>query len=147
MNYPQQRNNLIIATFRFAVSLFYKDFKDPIELSYFLSASDQFIPVNTDKAQVYGAEFEIRRNLGFIGGDSWEDLSFNLNFSVIQSELKMSEAEYERRLLSARDGETISDTREMQGQSPFLVNAGIDYDIRGMEKPSDHAPIWANFDL
>jgi len=23
--------------------------------------------------------------------------------------------------------------------------AGIDYDIRGMEKPSDHAPIWANF--
>lgn len=111
----------------FAVSLFYKDFKDPIELSYFLSASDQFIPVNTDKAQVYGAEFEIRRNLGFIGGDSWEDLSFNLNFSVIQSELKMSEAEYERRLLSARDGETISDTREMQGQSPYLVNFGFNY--------------------
>jgi len=24
---------------------------------------------------------------------------------------------------------------------------GIDYDIRGMEKPSDHAPIWATFDL
>jgi outer membrane receptor protein involved in Fe transport len=111
----------------FAVSLFYKDFKDPIELSYFLSASDQFIPVNTDKAQVYGAEFEIRRNLGFIGGDSWEDLSFNLNFSVIRSELKMSEAEYERRLLSARDGETISDTREMQGQSPYLVNFGFNY--------------------
>ena len=111
----------------FAVSVFYKDFKDPIELSYFLSASDQFIPVNTDKAQVYGAEFEIRRNLGFIGGDSWEDLSFNLNFSVIQSELKMSEAEYERRLLSARDGETISDTREMQGQSPYLINFGFNY--------------------
>ncbi len=111
----------------FAVSLFYKDFKDPIELSYFLSASDQFIPVNTDKARVYGAEFEIRRNLGFIGGDSWEDLSFNLNFSVIQSELKMSEAEYERRLLSARDGETISDKREMQGQSPYLVNFGFNY--------------------
>jgi exodeoxyribonuclease-3 len=25
--------------------------------------------------------------------------------------------------------------------------AGIDYDIRGMEKPSDHAPVWAEFDL
>ena len=24
---------------------------------------------------------------------------------------------------------------------------GIDYDIRAMEKPSDHAPIWAQFDL
>jgi len=27
------------------------------------------------------------------------------------------------------------------------VDAGIDYDIRAMEKPSDHAPIWADFDL
>lgn len=25
--------------------------------------------------------------------------------------------------------------------------AGIDYDIRAMEKPSDHAPVWAEFDL
>ncbi|MGL4856822.1 exodeoxyribonuclease III, partial [Plesiomonas sp.] len=25
--------------------------------------------------------------------------------------------------------------------------AGIDYQTRGMEKPSDHAPIWANFTL
>ncbi len=27
------------------------------------------------------------------------------------------------------------------------VDAGISYDIRGMDKPSDHAPIWAKFDL
>lgn len=27
------------------------------------------------------------------------------------------------------------------------VGAGIDYDIRAMEKPSDHAPIWAEFEL
>ncbi|MDG1205817.1 MAG: exodeoxyribonuclease III, partial [Pseudomonadales bacterium] len=27
------------------------------------------------------------------------------------------------------------------------VDAGIDYDIRGMEKPSDHCPIWTEFDL
>ncbi|ORM79462.1 MULTISPECIES: exodeoxyribonuclease III [Erwiniaceae] len=27
------------------------------------------------------------------------------------------------------------------------VDAGIDYAIRGMEKPSDHAPVWATFDL
>jgi exodeoxyribonuclease III len=35
--------------------------------------------------------------------------------------------------------------------SPALKNhcleAGIDYDIRAMEKPSDHAPIWAKFDF
>jgi len=28
-----------------------------------------------------------------------------------------------------------------------LLNAGIDYEIRGMEKPSDHCPIFAEFDL
>lgn len=27
-----------------------------------------------------------------------------------------------------------------------VVDAGIDYEIRGMEKPSDHCPVWAEFD-
>ncbi len=27
------------------------------------------------------------------------------------------------------------------------LEVGIDYDIRGMEKPSDHAPVWAKFDI
>ena len=27
-----------------------------------------------------------------------------------------------------------------------LVDAGIDYDIRAMKQPSDHAPVWATFD-
>jgi exodeoxyribonuclease-3 len=28
-----------------------------------------------------------------------------------------------------------------------LVDAGIDYEIRRMEKPSDHCPVWASFDF
>jgi exodeoxyribonuclease III len=32
-----------------------------------------------------------------------------------------------------------------KGLSPFLSNAGIDYAVRGMDKPSDHCPIWAEF--
>ncbi|MFZ0790190.1 MAG: exodeoxyribonuclease III, partial [Chromatiaceae bacterium] len=28
-----------------------------------------------------------------------------------------------------------------------LVDAGIDYQIRAMERPSDHCPVWARFDL
>ena len=27
------------------------------------------------------------------------------------------------------------------------VDAGISYDVRGMEKPSDHAPVWADFEF
>ncbi len=110
----------------FAVSAFYKNFKDPIELSYFLSASDQFIPLNTGRATVYGAEFELRKNFGFLL-EKLEDFSFNLNFSLIKSELEMTDAELERRTLSLRDGESISDTRDMQGQSPYLINFGLNY--------------------
>ena len=28
-----------------------------------------------------------------------------------------------------------------------LIDSGMDYDIRGMEKPSDHAPVWSEFDF
>ena len=30
---------------------------------------------------------------------------------------------------------------------PAVVDAGVDYDIRGMQKPSDHAPVWIELDL
>jgi len=26
-----------------------------------------------------------------------------------------------------------------------LDTTGVDYDMRGMEKPSDHCPVWARF--
>ncbi|KYP87700.1 exodeoxyribonuclease III, partial [bacteria symbiont BFo2 of Frankliniella occidentalis] len=28
-----------------------------------------------------------------------------------------------------------------------LIASGIDYPLRSMEKPSDHAPVWSEFDL
>ena len=34
-----------------------------------------------------------------------------------------------------------------QGLIKHCVDTGIDYAIRGMEKPSDHAPVWARFSL
>ena len=34
-----------------------------------------------------------------------------------------------------------------QGLLETCTDSGIDYDIRAMEKPSDHAPIWSNFKL
>lgn len=30
---------------------------------------------------------------------------------------------------------------------PLIKDAGIDYETRGMEKPSDHAPVWLDLDL
>lgn len=33
------------------------------------------------------------------------------------------------------------------GLADKLVDSGIDYELRGIEKPSDHAPIWSEFKL
>ncbi|MFT5043603.1 MAG: exodeoxyribonuclease-3, partial [Porticoccaceae bacterium] len=35
-------------------------------------------------------------------------------------------------------------TRSMTAK---LVDSGIDYDVRAMEKPSDHCPVWSEFDI
>ena len=39
----------------------------------------------------------------------------------------MTENEYEGRLLTAREGEEIKDSRQMVGQSPYVINAGLSY--------------------
>lgn len=45
-----------------------------------------------------------------------------------------------------RRGLRIDLVMASKGLIGSCVDAGIDYDIRSMEKPSDHAPIWATFD-
>ena len=110
----------------FAISAFYKDFTDPIELTFYESAPDQITPKNLGSAKVYGVEFEFRKSLGFIL-DSFKNLKFNINGSYINSELTMNIDEFNRRVLAARDGESIANTRDLQGQSPYLINTGLNY--------------------
>ena len=109
-----------------AFSGFYKTFKDPIELTFFASAPNQLTARNLGSAKVYGAEFEIRKPLNIISDDvrKWR---FSLNASLIKSSLEMFEDEYNNRLNAARDGESISRTRDLQGQSPFLINSNIEF--------------------
>ena len=56
-------------------------------------------------------------------------LNQNLNFngSYIISDEKFSEDELKLRSLGLREGETLGDSRPLQGQSPYLINAGLDY--------------------
>lgn len=114
----------------FAVSAFYKQFNDPIELVAFsFVAPNQFTPRNSNEATVIGVEFEGRKNFNFIA-ESLKDLSLNVNVSLIQSEIEMPKGpgqEFESRQQFARNGEVIDDTRQLQGQSPFLVNVGLNY--------------------
>lgn len=117
----------------FAISGFYKSFTDPIEIvAYNITAPNQFTPRNAPSATVVGVEFEARKNFGFIS-ESLRNLSLNLNLSVIDSKIDMAKGEnqeYESRQIFARDGETIDDSRQLQGQSPFLINAGLNYNNR-----------------
>jgi TonB-dependent receptor len=110
----------------FAMSGFYKNFNDPIEQAFFLQAPTQLTVDNLGNAKVYGVELEIRQRLGFIT-DGLNNLKFNANVSFIKSELTMSDDEFDSRTLAARDGENIDRERNLQGQAPFLLNFGLDY--------------------
>lgn len=110
----------------FALSAFAKTFDDPIELSFIREARGQFIPLNLGDATVYGGELEVRRNLDFIPG--WQDFSFNANVSIIESNQTFTEDEREARTDNLREGENLPDGRQLQGQSPLLLNIGFNYD-------------------
>lgn len=113
-----------------ALSGFYKNFKNPIELVFY-SASQ---PGNTQhrnvgKATIYGAEFELRQGLDLVS-PIMENFEVNVNFSYIISQQEMDKSpngEYESKLNTLREGEKMSDTRALQGQSPYLINAGLSY--------------------
>ena len=109
-----------------SLSGFYKDFTDPIEKVFFLQAPTQVTVDNLGSAKVYGVELEFRQRLGFIS-EGFDKFKLNGNVSIMKSELEMEENEFNSRSNAARAGESISNTRDLQGQSPFLINAGLDY--------------------
>jgi hypothetical protein len=112
----------------FAFSLFYKHFNDPIELNYFnVTTPNTIVARNSKNAQVYGFEFELRNSI--IDTEIYK-LSINLNASLIQSELELTEEEFAFRSVLAEElGEEIDNKRVLQGQSPYLINAGLNYNL------------------
>jgi len=123
----------------FSISGFYKQFSNPIEVVAFNDAApDNFQPRNVGDAEVFGLELELRKNLAFIG-TRFEDFSFNINASIIESRVEFDRSpngEFESRTNNLRTDEsgnpieTIGDTRDMQGQAPYLINAGLSYNNR-----------------
>ncbi len=110
-----------------SVSAFYKAFDNPIELVRIPSALRDFQPRNVGNGTLYGVEFELRKNLGFLK-ESWSNFAFSGNFTYTYSQIDMTDAEFDARKFSERDGQTIERTRAMAGQAPYIVNAGISYD-------------------
>lgn len=99
----------------FTAGIFYKHFKDPIEQMFNQTGaggSSSFNFINAGEATGYGIELEFRKKLDFIKGLQSFTLQTNLAYinSMVNSE--------QQKL-----------NRPLQGQSPYLVNIGIQYDI------------------
>ena len=111
-----------------SASVFYKQFDKPIELVRIPEAqtSNEFQPRNVGDGQVYGLEVEFRKNLGFLS-DGLSPISFSTNVTIVNSTIEMTDTEYESRLSFAKDGENVSNTRQMAGQAPYIINAGLTY--------------------
>lgn len=114
----------------FAVSGFFKDFKNPIELVAFNEQSpDNITPRNVNDATVLGLEVEFRKNLSFLK-ESFSNFSIGANLTFVESQVKMDRSaggEYESRQRLLKEGETLGDTRTMQGQSPYIINGYLNY--------------------
>jgi outer membrane receptor protein involved in Fe transport len=106
-----------------AVSAFYKDIENPIERIVRLDVNRAQSVQNVAQAQVYGMEFEIRKNLNFIN-ESLSNFQFSNNFSLVQSEVSIPDAELFN--IRINDPDT-PDTRSLAGQSPFLLNFDLEY--------------------
>ncbi len=93
----------------FTVGVFYKDFVNPIEQIFSEGAggSSTFSFQNAKKATTYGMEIEARKKLN-------KFFTFQANASLINSRIK---------------DESLNINRQLQGQSPYLMNLGLLYDI------------------
>jgi TonB-dependent receptor len=103
----------------FSISAFYKEFKNPIEIQVQANNSDKY--QNAKSGTDYGMEIEYRTLVSSIFGSEkskiLSDLTFFTNMAIIRSKVDISNI-----VKSA----TLQDI-PMQGQSPYVFNAGLQY--------------------
>ncbi len=111
-----------------SASVFYKDFDAPIELVRLTSSftSTEYQPRNVGDGTLYGVEFEFNRNLNMISS-ILRHFNMSGNITLVHSEIEMTQSEYESRKAFEKEGQTIKKTRDMGGQSPYVINGGIAY--------------------
>ena len=105
-----------------SLAAFYKDFTDPIELMRIPAGTGyDYQPFNTKSAYSMGLELDARKQFtefeqssGFL--NYLKNLTIIFNTSIIKSEINTSQQGF------ARDKKRI-----MQGQSPYIINLGLNY--------------------
>jgi outer membrane receptor for ferrienterochelin and colicin len=95
-----------------SAGIFYKSFSHPIEQTYHEAGSGlQYTFHNAERATAFGLEVDIKKQLDFAGFNNW---SIVFNGAYIHSKVYFPKGSFER-------------DRPMQGQSPYLINAGLFY--------------------
>ena len=113
------------------LGFFYKYMEDPIEDVQLPSSS---LPIysfaNTDSATLYGFEIDGRKNLDFIHAD-WSNYYIAGNFSYNYSEVTLT---------PEQKNIFTSDSRDLQGLSPYVINftAGYEADKRSVLMNVNH---------
>ncbi|MEY4649979.1 MAG: hypothetical protein RJA06_52 [Bacteroidota bacterium] len=102
-----------------SVTGFYKNFTNPIEQATREDVVTEYTYVNVPKAVDYGLELEGRLLLSTLFGAAdhavWSKLTVFANYALIRSRVTLNSA-------------TATDSvRPLQGQSPYVINAGIQY--------------------
>lgn len=103
-----------------SASLFYKHFKSPIEQVVMNGSTPSNLILsytNPASATTFGAEVELRKSLAFVADAPWlQNLMLNVNAALMQSGVQFGE-----------DSNPFDADRPLQGQSPWLLNAGLQY--------------------
>jgi hypothetical protein len=102
----------------FSLGIFYKKFINPIE-TYIRTGADNpiFTYGNANEARNYGVEMEFRKSLTGLSENTFiKNFSLVFNGSLIESKVSLGSQ------AKAQDS-----VRALQGQSPYVINAGIYY--------------------
>ena len=110
-----------------AASAFYKSLDQPIERVLRNVGEGRFVSFqNVDRARVYGAEFEVRKGLGtWFQTPVLKDIFLAGNFSVVRSIVDIPEEEM---IIILASDPSASTTRNLEGQSPYLLNLNAGYE-------------------
>ncbi len=112
-------------------SLFYKKFDKPIEQYSNPNAAREVTYVNAISAANYGFEFEFRTVLSSLfNTDSisfLENTTIFTNYAYILSNVLINNKDSNYRESSTISDLFRTDGRRLQGQSPYVLNAGIQY--------------------
>ena len=108
-NYPSKNESI-------SVALFYKYFIDPIESEIIGGSNIIYTYRNAVSARNYGVEFEARKSFQEMTSNNFlNKLSVVLNAALISSTVDLGDVSNQEK------------ERAMQGQSPYIINAGLNY--------------------